>query len=46
MKPAFTEFCMNFSTEVIQEVSELNLDLHAGAGKIFECHCGERVWDE
>jgi alkylation response protein AidB-like acyl-CoA dehydrogenase len=24
--------CMNFSTDVIQEVTELNLDLHAGAG--------------
>jgi alkylation response protein AidB-like acyl-CoA dehydrogenase len=24
--------CMNFSTDVIQEVTELNLDIHAGAG--------------
>ena len=24
--------CMNFSTDVIQEVTELNLDLHVGAG--------------
>ncbi|HYY37140.1 MAG TPA: acyl-CoA dehydrogenase family protein, partial [Xanthobacteraceae bacterium] len=24
--------CMNFSTDVIQEVTELNLELHAGAG--------------
>ncbi len=24
--------CMNFSTDVIQEVTEINLDLHAGAG--------------
>jgi alkylation response protein AidB-like acyl-CoA dehydrogenase len=24
--------CMNFSTDVIQEVSEINLDLHADAG--------------
>jgi len=24
--------CMNFSTDVIQEVTELNLDLHGGAG--------------
>jgi alkylation response protein AidB-like acyl-CoA dehydrogenase len=26
--------CMNFSTDVIQEVTELNLELHAGAGVI------------
>ena len=24
--------CMNFSTDVIQEVTEINLDLHAGTG--------------
>ena len=24
--------CMNFSTDVIQEVTELNLDIHASAG--------------
>ncbi len=26
--------CMNFSTDVIQEVTELNLDIHAGAGVV------------
>jgi acyl-CoA dehydrogenase len=26
--------CMNFSTDVIQEVTELNLDIHAGAGAV------------
>jgi hypothetical protein len=26
--------CMNFSTDVIQEVTELNLELHAGASAL------------
>ncbi len=26
--------CMNFSTDVIQEVTELNLEIHVGAGGI------------
>jgi alkylation response protein AidB-like acyl-CoA dehydrogenase len=36
--------CMNFSTDVIQEVTELNLDVHAGAG-IFEPRADKLVRD-
>ena len=32
MHSANPGLCMNFSTDVIQEVSEINLDLHADAG--------------
>jgi len=32
MHSANAGLCMNFSTDVIQEVTELNFDLHAGAG--------------
>jgi alkylation response protein AidB-like acyl-CoA dehydrogenase len=32
MHSANPGLCMNFSTDVIQEVSELNLELHADAG--------------
>src|SRR5262245_3703995 len=32
MHAATAGLCMNFSTEVIQEVTELNLDVHAGSG--------------
>jgi acyl-CoA dehydrogenase len=32
MRSANAGLCMNFSTDVIQEVTELNLDLHTGAG--------------
>jgi alkylation response protein AidB-like acyl-CoA dehydrogenase len=32
MHTANAGLCMNLSTDVIQEVSEINLDLHAGAG--------------
>ncbi len=32
VRSANAGLCMNFSTDVIQEVTELNLDLHAGAG--------------
>jgi hypothetical protein len=28
--------CMNMSTDVIQEVTEINLDLHAGAGVLAQ----------
>jgi alkylation response protein AidB-like acyl-CoA dehydrogenase len=35
---------MNFSTDVIQEVTELNLDLHAGAG-IFDRRADKLVRD-
>jgi alkylation response protein AidB-like acyl-CoA dehydrogenase len=36
--------CMNFSTDVIQEVTELNLDVHAGAG-VFEPRADKLVRD-
>jgi alkylation response protein AidB-like acyl-CoA dehydrogenase len=32
VRSANAGLCMNFSTDVIQEVTELNLDLYAGAG--------------
>jgi len=32
MRSANAGLCMNFSTDIIQEVTELNFDLHAGAG--------------
>ena len=32
MHSANPGLCMNFSTDVIQEVTELNLELHAAAG--------------
>ena len=32
MRSANAGLCMNFSTDVIQEVTEINLDLHVGAG--------------
>jgi alkylation response protein AidB-like acyl-CoA dehydrogenase len=32
VRSANAGLCMNFSTDVIQEVTELNLDLHTGAG--------------
>src|SRR5262249_34381264 len=35
---------MNFSTDVIQEVTELNLDLHAGAG-VFDRRADKLVRD-
>ena len=35
---------MNFSTDVIQEVTELNLDVHAGAG-VFEPRADKLVRD-
>ena len=34
MHSANPGLCMNFSTDVIQEVSEINLDLHADAGVV------------
>ena len=32
VRSANAGLCMNFSTDIIQEVTELNFDLHAGAG--------------
>jgi alkylation response protein AidB-like acyl-CoA dehydrogenase len=34
VRSANAGLCMNFSTDVIQEVTELNFDLHAGAGRM------------
>src|SRR5947208_1381119 len=34
LRSANAGLCMNFSTDVIQEVTELNLELHAGAGRM------------
>src|SRR5881392_383416 len=36
--------CMNFSTDIIQEVTEINLDIHAGAG-VFEPRADKLVRD-
>ena len=34
MRSANPGLCMNFSTDVIQEVTELNFELHADAGRM------------
>ena len=36
---------MNFSTDVIQEVTELNLDIHGGAGCAMDARADKLVRD-
>src|SRR6266550_3906441 len=44
VRSANAGLCMNFSTDVIQEVTEINLDLHAGAG-VSDRHADKLVRD-
>src|SRR6266540_2057830 len=45
MKSANAGLAMNFSTDVIQEVTELNLDIHAGAPCRLDRHADKLVRD-
>jgi alkylation response protein AidB-like acyl-CoA dehydrogenase len=38
-------FVMNFSTDVIQEVTQLNMDLHGAAGFTMDAHANKLVRD-
>ena len=45
MHSANAGLAMNFSTDVIQEVTELNLDIHGGAGCTVRAHADKLVRD-